>query len=287
MDRKRQLYPYNISITPIYLNKQIIGANVILRDTKNEPEKERVKEDYLSVLSHELKTPVTSLKVYNQLLLRNLQNKDDKNLHIAAKMNSELDRVKRLVQNFYDISRVQSGKMSLEKEFFGIDDFINDLVETLRLTYKNRKIRVDGSTGSLVYADKDKIEQVVINLINNAIKYSPSHEEITILLKRNGRKITVGVKDHGVGIPKKFQKRIFERFYQIKADKKNGGLGVGLYIASTIIKFHQGQIWVESKVGKGSTFYFSLPANRHTGGRQTVHSVVHNYRFFINKDWRI
>lgn len=259
---KKQKLTKTISITPIYSQSEIIGANILLRDTRKEEVYEKNKDDYFSMVFHELKTPITSIKAYNQLLLMKLKNSTDENKLLAFKMDKQLDKLTKLINDFYELSRANTGKLTLKKEVFAVNDFVRGVIDTATIAHKDRLISLKGSTSCMVYADKDKIEQILINLINNAVKFSPENKEITVHLQGDTKKVTIGVQDYGKGIDPKFHKRVFHRFFQIgMVPKEKMGLGVGLFIASTIVRAHRGHIWVNSKLGKGSTFYFSLPAN--------------------------
>jgi signal transduction histidine kinase len=256
----KKTFPSTISITPIYEETSIIGANIFIRNSKKEQERERKKDDFLNILAHELRTPITGIKLYNQLLLEQLTDSSDQKRTFALKMASEIDRLHKLIQDSFDLAQIQSGKLRLDREFFGIDDFIKEKVQTLQITHPHREITVASWSNSVVFAEKNKIEQVFINLINNAGRFSPQSKPIIVHLISENDYVTIGIQDFGKGITQKFQKRIFARFYQIEntLTEKNG-LGLGLYISSCIVKAHEGKMWVTSKIGKGSTFYFSLP----------------------------
>lgn len=257
LNKSQKLFATNGSITPIFSEKKgVVGANIFLSDGSREKEREKQKSDYFSMLSHELKTPITSVKAYSQLLLNKMQKEETSNKDLVIKINHQLDSLTRLINDFLELSRLTSGKFRLERSLFNIDDFVNEVVETMRLTHKRRTLSVHGQTNSIVFADRDRIEQILINFLTNAIKFSPENTEIDIHLSADSAHITVGVQDYGKGIHPKFHKRIFDRFFQVE---EKGGLGIGLFIASTIVKAHNGKIWVESEAGKGSTFYFSLP----------------------------
>ena len=168
----------------------------------------------------------------------------------------------RLVHDFLELSRVHTGKMKLNLEFVRIDDLVKDVVDILSVTYRDRKLRLNGKTEGLVLADKDRITQVIINLVTNAIKYSPPDKEIIIHLQSDSKKVTIGIQDFGRGIDPAFHKKIFNQFYQIDySSPNNAGLGVGLFITSYIVKIHGGKIWINSQIGRGSTFYFTLPVS--------------------------
>jgi PAS domain S-box-containing protein len=260
VNMKRKAFPSTISITPIYENTEIIGANIFMRDSKKEKERERKKDDFLSMLAHELKTPITSLKMYNQLLFKSNNADVNEQKQISLRMEREINRLVKLIQDSFDLAQLQSGKLRLDREFFGIDDFISHITQTLNVTYPDRRITIASFTNSVVFADKGKIEQVIINLINNAIRFSQASKPIIVHLKADNTSIIIGIQDFGKGITLKYQKKIFEQFFQIdnKLTHKTG-LGIGLFIATSIVKAHDGKMWVDSQVGKGSTFYFSLP----------------------------
>jgi signal transduction histidine kinase len=260
---KKQELTDTISVVPIYSQEAIVGANVFLRDTRKEKVKEKQKEDYFSILFHELKSPLTSVKAYNQILAGRFSDTTDENKMLFLNMDKQLDRLTRLINDFFELSRITSGKMSLQKEYFNIDDFIQSIITTMKITHKNRLFKIQGTTNSIIYADKDKIEQIVLNFINNAMKFSPENKEIVIHLTADPKKVTIGVQDYGKGIDPRFHKKIFDKFFQVgPISKQKIGLGIGLSITSTIVRAHAGKVWVDSHLGKGSTFYFSLPITK-------------------------
>ncbi len=257
---RRQTLPLTLAISPIKQDQMLVGANIFLKDNSAEKARSKQKDDFFAVMSHELRTPITSIRAYNQLLLSKFKQKSDSRRVIVSKMDIQLNRLLRLIQDFYELSELQSGKLKLEREFFAVDEFVLNLIDTMQVTYKNRTFQVEGLTNSTVYADKGRIEQVLINFLTNAMKYSPEDKQIVIRLLTNSKQICVGVQDFGSGIQPEFQDKIFKRFFRIEdAVRGKLGLGVGLFVASTIVRLHQGRIWVESKVGQGSVFYFSLP----------------------------
>lgn len=150
--------------------------------------------------------------------------------------------------------------MPYKKEEFPIDDLVTETLDSIQSIAPTHKLILDGQTRSNVFADKDRIRQVLINFINNAIKYSPKADKVVISTSKDRDTVTIKVTDFGMGIPKAEQKKIFDRFYQAEAHGQTfSGLGLGLYISSEIIKRHNGRIGVESNEGKGSTFYFTIP----------------------------
>lgn len=225
----------------------------------------RLRETFISIASHELKTPITSLKVYTQVLLQQAQSLGDTNMsRYLFKMDQQVEKMNKLIKDLLDVSRMQLGKLAFQKEFFDIDSLAKEVVNTIQLTTKNHIISINGKAGK-VYADKGRIEQVLINLLINAIKYSPEADRVIVNLSKLGKKVVVNVKDYGIGIDKKNQEKIFERFYQIDNSPSGtfSGLGIGLYISTEIVKRHGGNLWVESAKGKGSTFSFAIPLKNH------------------------
>lgn len=242
--------------------KHLYGYSVILRDTSEQRTQEKKKDEFISIASHELKTPVTSLKAFTQVLMRFYAREENKNpIKYLHKMDLQLDRLTLLVNDLLDVSRIQSGKIALRSETIDINELVHDTVEDLQELARSHELMVTGKVLHEVTADKDRINQVLINLLTNAIKYSPESSKVIVTLSQDGNRAVVGVKDYGIGVPSEYQNKIFERFFRVHDIDNNDfpGLGMGLYISSEIIKRHNGSVWVESKENDGSTFYFSLP----------------------------
>lgn len=221
----------------------------------------KMREAFISIASHELKTPITSLKVYTQVLRQQAEKQGDENLsHYLFKMDQQVEKLNKLIKDLLDASRMQLGKLSFRKSYFDLDELVKEVVGAIQLT-TNHIIIIKGKIGK-VYGDKDRIGQVIINLLINAIKYSPEANKVIVNLMNQDDKAVVNIKDYGVGIDKENQQKIFERFYQVNGASNgiNSGLGIGLYISTEIVKRHGGNIWVESAKGKGSTFSFAIPS---------------------------
>lgn len=241
---------------------KVIAAASIINDITLQKELEERKDDFVNMASHELKTPITSMKLYMESLLEGVKKLKDERVTKAAKsIKYQTDRLQVLVSDLLDVSRIQTGKLMFSKEEFRLDGLIIETVESLQGVLNKQKIYISGKTPIKVYADKFRIYQVITNLLTNASKYSPNDSEIKVSIKRNGKKALVGVADQGIGISRDQQKKIFEKLYQVTDSKEKTfpGLGMGLYISKEIIKRHKGEIWVESEKGKGSTFFFTLP----------------------------
>ncbi len=236
-----------------------IGSSTDIDEQKRQEER---KDEFISMASHELKTPVTSLKGFTHILQTRLKARnDEESLKFLVTINKQLNRLIKLINDLLDISRAQQGKLNYEKELFDLDALVAESVENLQAGISTHHLLLEGSTGAQVYGDRDRIGQVLTNLITNAIKYSPAASRVVIHLSKEAGNATVSVQDFGIGIAEKHHRQIFERFYQVTdaEEKTYPGLGIGLYISSEIIKRHRGRICVESQKGAGSTFSFSLP----------------------------
>jgi signal transduction histidine kinase len=168
------------------------------------------------------------------------------------------------MDNLLDISRIESGQLAMVEEEFEVDAFVREIIDTLQTTSTKHTILLIGHAHTTLVGDKDHLGQVFTNLLTNAIKYSPAAQTVDVSVTTSQEQVTISVRDYGIGIPKVHQDRIFERFYRVsdERDKQFPGLGIGLYIASEIIKRHGGTIWVESEEERGSTFSFSLPLKK-------------------------
>lgn len=234
----------------------------VISDITEQKEQEKLKDEFIITASHELKTPVTSLKAFTQFLEKLIdknQNKEYK--HYIAKIDKQSDKLIKLTNDLLDLSKIQAGKIEFHKECFDPNKWIRDIAEDMQTLTNGHRIMVKGKIIRDVYGDKDRLSQVVMNLLSNAIKYSPEAKKIVVKLSENKEKAMIAVQDFGIGIEEQYQDKIFNRFFRINHnnEKTFPGLGMGLYISHQIIKRHSGQIWVESLKNKGSTFYFTIP----------------------------
>lgn len=248
-------------------NRRIIKWFGTCTDIDEQKRTQANKDEFIAITSHELKTPLTSLKAFNQVIelqMKKLKNADA--LDIVDKMNSQIDRLNGLINDLLDISLLDTGKLRFRKQNLDFDEFVYSTIENLRLIIPSHKISIEGRTGKSIRGDRNRLEQIIINLISNAAKYSPKAKQIQVKLEANNNFVTLHVKDCGLGIPKNEQQNIFQRFYRVQhpAYAMSSGFGLGLYISNEILKNHNGRLWVESQLGKGSTFSFSLPASSRT-----------------------
>ncbi len=238
---------------------RMLGATL---DITQQKQLEQDKSDFLSMASHELKTPLTSLKMFIDLLFREIDNGNlEKKKYFAKRIMDQASRLTELTNDLLDVSRIETGKLSLNIEKFSINELVGDTVEGIQATTKKHKIIIKENGRVEVNADRYRIYQVLVNLLTNAVKYSPNGKVIIVEIKQDERNVIVSVKDNGRGIAKEQHKRIFERLYQVTdpEEKTFPGLGLGLFISKEIVARHKGSIWLKSAKGKGATFYFSLP----------------------------
>lgn len=225
-------------------------------------ELEQQKDAFIGIASHELKTPVTSLKAYTQMLQRRfLRRQDHEAALYLAKMDAQLNKLTNLISDLLDVTKIEAGRLLLHQELFDFDTLVKEIVDGIQLTTQHHRIIHHGSLGKKLYGDRDRIGQVLINLMTNALKYSPEADKIIVRVLGTKDAAVVMVQDFGIGISPKKQEKIFDRFFRVNDSRSNTfpGLGLGLFISAEIIKRQGGNIWVKSIAGKGSTFSFSLP----------------------------
>lgn len=250
-------------VTPIRDNSgELRGFSKIMCDITTRKELEKRKDEFLSMASHELKTPITTIKAYTQILTKRFsENKDRTNARFLTNIDSQTNKLVSLINDFLDMSKIEAGKLAFTKKKFDLEALINKIVVDFQYMTESHQIKKIGKIKHSLNGDQDRIGQVIINLLTNAIKYSPHGKEVIVRVQEGEGTVTVSVQDFGVGIPKSKLNTIFDKYFQVtnNGDEGKKGFGLGLYISSEIIKRHNGNIWVESTKGKGSTFYFTLP----------------------------
>ena len=230
---------------------------------------EQRKDDFIKMASHELKTPITSINGYVQLLLNIYQDAEGEALQLSRNtvksslgtIAKQVVKLTRLISELLDLTKIESGKLDLNYTGFDLTEMVEEVVQDIRLTTSKHAIIVESNFEGMFYGDKDRLGQVLMNLINNAIKYSPEADSVEVYLEGDSKKASIQVRDHGIGIDKKDFTKIFERFYRAegKAEQTYPGFGIGLFIASEIVHRHNGTIDVSSEKGKGSIFTVNLP----------------------------
>lgn len=226
-------------------------------------EAERKKDEFISIASHELKTPMTSIKGYIQLLERSLDKNDKETIRTRLhKVQNQIEKLNLLIVDLLDISKIESGKLKFNKKYFAFDDLLDHIIEVMQQSNPQVRILKKGNFEADIYADEMRIEQVIINFITNAIKYAPDGEEIHITTEMRGDDIYFSVRDFGIGMSQEHQQKVFEKFYRIEeTSARFQGLGIGLYICQEIIERHNGIIGANSIPDEGSEFYFQIPTH--------------------------
>jgi len=246
-------------------DRRVKGIVVNYRDITERKLLEQQKDTFVGMASHELKTPMASLKGYVDILLEEIQNK--KSMHppvdILLRINKQIDRLTLLINDLLDYTYIETGKIKFREEKFNLNTLITETAADIQKTSKSHSIILKLDNEVELTGDRYRIGEVLINLLTNAIKYSRGANEVIVSTKTDPEKVTVTVKDFGIGIPRENQEKIFEQFYRLN-DSKLGtypGLGLGLYISAQIIKRQRGSIYADSVEGKGSEFSFTLPLN--------------------------
>ncbi len=234
------------------------GISTDINEQKRALEK---KDEFISIASHELKTPVTSIKGYVQLLRYNFQQEGNTEAaSLLTKADIQINKLTTLITDLLDVRKIENGQLRYHEEKFDFNDLVKEIIEeTERVT--RHHIEIDLADTRYISGDRNKIGQVITNFIDNAAKYSPAQAVIKVKTITDANLVHLSVQDFGLGIPRDQQGKIFERFFRVNGEKENtySGLGLGLYISAEIIKRHNGTIGVDSEHGKGSTFYFELP----------------------------
>lgn len=250
-------YPYKSK------ENEIIKWYGIILDIEDRKKFETQKDEFIGIASHELKTPVTSLKAYAQVLEAMFRkNGDEKTAGMLSKMDLQINRLTILISDLLDVTKISSGKLKFNKAPYDFNQMVSDVVEELQRTSLKHTLEVDLGQIKEVIGDRDRISQVVTNLITNAVKYSPLSNKVLIVSEMVvDEKVKLSVKDFGIGIPADKTAKVFQQFYRVSGSKQHTfpGLGIGLYISSEIIKREGGEIWVDSVLDQGSSFYFTIP----------------------------
>ncbi len=217
-------------------------------------------DEFLSIASHELKSPLTTTKAYLQLLLRNYS--DHTIRKYVNKTNKQVEKLEILIKDLLDVSKIQADQMQFRFEMASVNGLLIDTIEALKTFSETHKIELKTLKEDVVVSmDRMRMEQVIINLVNNGIKYSPDSSKISVAIEKHAHYVVISVSDYGIGIPSSEVNLLFERFYRVTNALHVSGLGMGLYISQQIVHKHGGEIKVVSEVGKGSTFSIYLPVH--------------------------
>lgn len=234
----------------------------VVHDITMHKQDEIRKNDFIAMVSHELRTPLTSLQGYIQLLTSRAK-KDEDTFSIVKldKAHTQVKKMTAMINGFLNVSSFEAGKIYLNEQIFEMNALLDEIVEEVTLITASHNIVLLSCPTVSVKADRDKIGQVINNFLSNSLKYSPKGKNIEVSCKEMNGNIQVSVKDEGMGIKPQDQEKLFDRYYRIESvhTQAIAGFGLGLYLSAEIIQRHKGKVWVESEMGKGSTFYFSLP----------------------------
>lgn len=240
-----------------------IGIVAVIRDVTALRDLEQAKSDFVSTVSHELRTPLTSIKAYVATLRRkDVEFDEDTREEFLKVVEEEADRLTRLIADILDVSKIESGRLELKKRDFDMVKLVRIVTDKLQSQTSNHLIKLEAPPSMTpIYGDPDKIEQVLMNLVDNAVKYSPAGGDITVALEPHRRHLELSVSDQGVGIPEDHLVDVFEKFHRVdnRATREIYGTGLGLYVSKSIAEAHGGTIWAESELDQGSIFHFTLP----------------------------
>lgn len=256
---------FQFSITPVHVGADAMSAVVlVLRDVTRLKELDRLKTEFVMAASHELRTPLTSMGMSIDLLLEGAQQKlSEKEQQLLLVAHEEVERLKALVSNLLDLSKIEAGKMEMDLERISPSLLCQKAVAVMKPQADEKGVQLSLQAAeeiAQVRADANKITWVLINLIANALRYTAAGGYVKVIAEQLGPQVHFTVRDNGTGIPVEYQPKIFDKFVQIKSDKTVGGSGLGLAISKEIVRAHGGAIWVESTPGEGSAFTFTLPA---------------------------
>ncbi|MBA3673503.1 MAG: PAS domain S-box protein, partial [Chitinophagaceae bacterium] len=221
---------------------------------------EERKDEFISIASHELKTPLTTIKAYTQLAMTLSDGCTPVVTQYLQKADEYAGKLNDLINELLDVSKIHAGKLRLTQTEVEMDSFLSEVLASMQQITPTHTISLEKNEPAKVKIDSLRLEQVIANLISNAAKYSPGKDQIIVNAVKKDDALVVSFTDFGIGIPKEKLSKIFDRFYRVdELSQEFSGLGIGLFITSEIVKQHGGKIWAESKEGEGSTFYFSLP----------------------------
>lgn len=260
-----QLAWWDALVAPIYgTGGKVERLVAVSRDITKVKALEQQKDDFLGIASHELKTPVTSIKAYTQVLQKRFEDaKDLQSAEMLAKMDAQLNKLTGLISDLLDVTKIEQGKMKFRNEAFKINDLISEVAEEIQRTSKKHRVVEELSENITITGDRERIGQVLVNFLTNAMKYSPAADKVIVRssLEIENKMMVLTVEDFGLGLDENEKEKVFDRFYRVEGTgyETYPGLGLGLYISAEIVKRHAGKVWVESKKGEGSQFYFAIP----------------------------
>jgi signal transduction histidine kinase/ActR/RegA family two-component response regulator len=262
LERPRARYLKRTSVPVTGPAGEYLGRLVVYVDVTEQRELDRQRAEFITMAAHELRTPLTPLSMYLQSMERRLQRQQPLEPELVSKARRQVDRLGTLVEDLLDVSRLESKRLTLHRERVDLNELADEVVADFRSQTRIHEIILHRAREAVpVAGDRARLEQVLVNLIGNAIKYSPQGGQIAVRVERVGGKARISVSDQGIGIPVEEQERLFQRFFRAaNAGTRNfGGLGIGLFVSHEIVQQHGGQFEVKSDAGQGATFTFTLP----------------------------
>lgn len=234
--------------------------SALLNEIDIRKDAERKKDEFISIASHELKTPLTSVKGYLQLLERTIEKGEMvRVLDQLQKVQNQVEKLNSLVADLLDLSKIESGEMKFNMQVFSMDLLVDNVIETIQQINPTIKIIREGRLENKIFGDEMRLEQVITNFLTNAIKYAPDSKKVIVTTKMNEEKLYISVRDFGIGMPEEHLPKVFKKYYRVEESSlRFQGLGIGLYISKQIIERHGGKIGVLSQEGEGSEFFFEL-----------------------------
>jgi two-component system phosphate regulon sensor histidine kinase PhoR len=238
----------------------------VVHDVTQERELDEMRDDFFSIISHDLRTPLSSIQGFARLLLDDQVPEEETRREFLGLIDRETERLGQMVNNLLDISRLEAGKLTLKRELLQLADILREATSKLQGMARGKHIKLGSDIPAdlpIIAGDDGWLEQVATNLIGNAIKFTPSGGQIMVSARRSGDEVVAEVRDTGIGIPADLLERIFDKYYRVPgaSGEQVEGTGLGLHIAKRIVEAHSGRIWAESTLGQGSVFRFTLPCS--------------------------
>lgn len=263
LTKANTLIPVEMNVSPVIFKNVPIGAILVFRDLTDDYVKEKIQSEFICIASHQLRTPLSAINTYAQMLTSGFAGKlNDQQKSFMSVIESSTHRMNELIHTLLNVTRVEAGNISVNIQTVDIDDVCKEVVRSLKHLARDKhiSIRYLNNISSTVKSDPILVSEVLSNLVSNAIKYTPQGGRISLNIKSNDRLI-FSVKDNGYGIHVRDKDHVFSKYYRASsaAETDETGTGVGLYLARQIAERLEGDLWFSSEFGKGSTFYFSLP----------------------------
>jgi len=235
---------------------------IVIHDITAYKQMEKEREDILDFVAHELRNPLSNVKLYNELMMERLkENENEQLINILNKNNNNVRRLNSMISELYEATKINAGYLNLNISEFNFEEVVKEAIDSIKGMHPEYNIIVKGDETVKLTADKDRLLQVIVNYLSNGVKYSSGSVNVVLTVTHDADILTVSVKDGGLGIPKEKLPFIFDRFFRAEKTMNIEGIGMGLYLCRQIISAHKGKLWAESEEGKGSTFYFSIPLN--------------------------